>query len=180
MKKLSTIMASTILSGILLSNANAYDIFNSQNIDENLWTNNPTSIMEEFNKINEMFKKRMEILNQKIKNMELTTHIKENNKEYIYEIEIPGTKKEDVTITLKNNILIVKGKKKYYKKEVDKGKKEEIKKYSTFIKEIVLKPDANTEEIKDITLKDGILKIVIPKKNLKQKKKEKRKILKIK
>ena len=77
-----------------------------------------------------------------------------NEKEHIIEIELPGIEKEDVKIKTENSTLKIEFKKKHYNKD---EKVEYYKKYQLINSEYDLN-NINAE------LKNGILKLILPKK----------------
>lgn len=89
-------------------------------------------------------------------------NIFEEEDKYIIEIELPGVKKEDINVEIKDRYLIV-----YVKKKIEKEKKQEgyyisKKFYSGFKKVILLPPDADLEKIR-AKYSNGILRIEIDK-----------------
>ncbi len=79
------------------------------------------------------------------------------------EVELPGVKEKDISVAVAGKRLIVKGKK--HRKQSDENhniRRSELK-YGRFQRAFPLLPMANTEGIK-ADFKDGILTIVIPKK----------------
>ena len=95
--------------------------------------------------------------------------------EYAYhvEIDLPGVKKEDISVDLKDDVLTISGERKtksevkekdYYKKECSYGK---------FHRSFTLPENTDIENI-EANSEDGVLEIVIPK--LKKEDKETKKI----
>ena len=95
--------------------------------------------------------------------------------EYAYhvEVDLPGVKKEDIHVDLKNNVLTISGERKskeeikekdYYKKECSYGK---------FQRSFTLPENTDAENI-EANSQDGVLEVVIPK--VKRSKKETKKI----
>lgn len=85
---------------------------------------------------------------------------KDNN--IIIEAEIPGAKKEDIQVKIKDNNVIIKGevKKEEEKKEENYYRSERF--YGSFERVIPLPTEVKPEESK-AEIKDGILKLTIPK-----------------
>ncbi|MCK5312597.1 MAG: Hsp20/alpha crystallin family protein [Desulfobacteraceae bacterium] len=75
--------------------------------------------------------------------------------------ELPGVNKEDISIDVNEDVLTLKGERKYENenKETDYYRKERIT--GSFSRSFVLPSGVSTEEI-DAEYKDGILKIEIP------------------
>jgi HSP20 family protein len=95
--------------------------------------------------------------------------------EYAYhvEVDLPGVKKEDINVDLKDDVLTISGERKtkseisekdYYKKECYYGK---------FHRSFTLPEDTDVENI-EANSEDGVLEVVIPK--LKKVEKESKKI----
>lgn len=95
--------------------------------------------------------------------------------EYAYhvEVDLPGVKKEDINVDLKDDVLTISGERKtkseisekdYYKKECSYGK---------FHRSFTLPEDTDIENI-EANSEDGVLEVVIPK--LKKVEKESKKI----
>lgn len=95
--------------------------------------------------------------------------------EYAYhvEVDLPGVKKEDINVDLKDDVLTISGERKtkseinekdYYKQECSYGK---------FQRSFTLPDDTDVENI-EANSEDGVLEVVIPK--LKKTEKESKKI----
>jgi HSP20 family protein len=96
------------------------------------------------------------------------TNIKENNKEIITEIEIPGVKKEDIKLNIVDNGLEIKAENKQEDKKEDKDYYRYESSYSGFYKYFPLSDNIDKENI-DANYDNGILKIKLPKKQIEQK-----------
>lgn len=91
------------------------------------------------------------------------TNIREEDNSYIIELASPGREKKDFDITLKDGVLSIKGKKKDSKQESNgKYYKREIS-YLSFEKTFDLGDETDSSNI-SANYKDGILSIVVPKK----------------
>jgi len=88
--------------------------------------------------------------------------IEENENEYQVHAELPGVKKGDVKITLKDNILSIEGEKKSAKKSKTDNYHFNERIFGKFKRSFELPPTVNQESI-DAEFKDGILQISIPK-----------------
>ncbi|RMD46834.1 MAG: Hsp20/alpha crystallin family protein [Aquificota bacterium] len=86
----------------------------------------------------------------------------EKDDKLIVEAEIPGAKKEDIEVKIKDNAIVVKGevKKEEEKKEENYYRSERF--YGKFERVIPLPVEVKAEEAK-ATFEDGILKLEIPK-----------------
>ena len=76
--------------------------------------------------------------------------------------ELPGVKKEEVTVELQDDVLTIRGEKKSEREE-KKGKSHWIERsYGSFSRSFSLPPSAQAEEMK-ASFKDGVLTVEIPK-----------------
>ncbi len=82
---------------------------------------------------------------------------------YHLAVELPGVKKEDIKIELKDRILKIWGEKKYETKKETKGACYTERSFGRFERFFTL-PEAGEEEKVNAQFKDGILEITIPKK----------------
>ncbi len=89
-----------------------------------------------------------------------SSDIYENGEEYVFGFEIPGVKKEDLEIKVKDRLLIISGERKRKEKE-GIWKKREIT-YGKFERSYNLPEDADAEKT-EAKLKDGILELKVGK-----------------
>ncbi|MDD4370607.1 MAG: Hsp20/alpha crystallin family protein [Anaerostipes sp.] len=99
----------------------------------------------------------------------MKTDVKENEKDYEIDVDLPGFKKEDVKLQLKNGYLFIEA-----SKGLDKDKKDDDGRYirrerysgsmsrSFYVGEDVTEKDVHAQ------FKDGILKLMVPKKEHKK------------
>ncbi len=87
----------------------------------------------------------------------------EDKKNIIVKAEIPGMDPSDFDISISDNILTIKGEKKQEKEEKDKNFYMMERQYGTFVRSIALPVEVDEEKV-DASYKNGVLKIVIPKK----------------
>lgn len=90
--------------------------------------------------------------------------VKETDKQFLVTAELPGMKEEDVTITLRENNLILEGEKKKETKEEDKGYFRSEIEYGSFYRTIPFSADVDDKKV-DARYKDGILTVTLNKKN---------------
>jgi len=96
----------------------------------------------------------------------------ENEKEYIVNVELPGLTKEDVNINVTDNTLIISGQKTTEQKnEKDKVHFSELS-FGSFRREMSLPTNAQGDNI-SASYKDGILKVIVPKKEIEKPKTKK-------
>lgn len=89
--------------------------------------------------------------------------VSENEKGYSISVELPGVKKDDVTVEVHENVLTIRGEKKSEREE-KKDKTHWIERsYGSFSRSFTLPPAAVVDEMK-ASFKDGVLTLEIPKK----------------
>ena len=88
--------------------------------------------------------------------------IREREDAYLVEVEIPGLKKDDVKITMENNILTIKGEKNQDSEEKrgDYHRTERV--YGSFVRYFTLPSSAKSDKI-EAQYKNGVLTITLPK-----------------
>ncbi len=89
--------------------------------------------------------------------------IYETDKEVVVKVEIPGVKKEDLEVSVKDNVLYIKGEKKEEREENTEAIHKVERIYGKFERSITLPQNVKTQEAK-AEYKDGILEIRFPKK----------------
>lgn len=88
--------------------------------------------------------------------------IYETKEDYVFKLEIPGLKKDDINIELKDHTLSIKGEKKE-EKEVEKDVYHRIESYSgTFSRNFVLPQDIDAKKV-NASMKDGVLVLRVAK-----------------
>jgi HSP20 family protein len=94
---------------------------------------------------------------------------REANNAYYVELDLPGIKKEDIEITTEDNVLTISGEKKFKDeiKEEDYYKIES--RYGKFARSFTLPEDIDISAIKAKS-EDGVLEVMIPKKEDENKK----------
>lgn len=103
-----------------------------------------------------------------LSNFTPSVNTREGEFAYHIDVDLPGVKKEDINVKIENNILTLKGERKS-KEEV---KKEDYYKmessFGSFMRSFTLPDNVDTENI-HAENKDGVLEIVLPKKEPKSK-----------
>lgn len=90
----------------------------------------------------------------------------EDDKQLIAEAHVPGFAKEDIEVNVHNGVLEIKGEK--HEKEEEKGKKKSYvvrESHSSFYRSVGLPKYADGDHVK-ASFQDGVLKVVIPFKEL--------------
>jgi HSP20 family protein len=88
--------------------------------------------------------------------------ITEDDKEYLIKAELPEVKKEDVKLSIHDNVLSISGERKYEKEEKGKKYHRVERAYGSFMRSFTLPEDADAGKV-GAEYKDGILKVHLPK-----------------
>ena len=88
--------------------------------------------------------------------------VHETDGEYAVTVELPGAKKEDVTVEVKDGILTIRGEKKSEREEKKEKRRYVERSYGSFSRTLRLPPDADADRM-NAAFKDGVLTIEIPK-----------------
>ena len=88
--------------------------------------------------------------------------IVENEKEYLIKAELPEMRKEDVRLTVENEVLTISGERKFEKEE--KGRKHHRieRAYGSFVRSFSLPEDVDGSKVA-ADYKDGVLHVHLPK-----------------
>ncbi len=95
--------------------------------------------------------------------------VKENDKEYTMEMDLPGKTQKDINVELDKNVLTISSHKEETKETSDKNEKSKDKwllrerTYSSFSRSFTLPEDVDSEKLSAV-VKDGVLKVVMPRK----------------
>lgn len=88
--------------------------------------------------------------------------ITEDDTEYLIKAELPEMKKEDVKLTVQDNVLAISGERKYEKEEKDKKYHRVDRAYGSFLRSFTLPENADGSKV-SAEYKDGMLKVHLPK-----------------
>jgi HSP20 family protein len=88
--------------------------------------------------------------------------VKENEKEILVTAEVPGVDMKDIDISLRPDAIAIQGEKHQEKEEKEKGYYRMERSYGSFYRLIPLPCGVDRDNVK-ATLKDGVLKISLPK-----------------
>jgi HSP20 family protein len=88
--------------------------------------------------------------------------IKEESDKFVIHADIPGVKPENIEVSMEAGVLTVKGEKESAAKTEKEGYKRVERSYGSFYRRFSLPDSANGEAI-NATSKNGVLEIVIPK-----------------
>lgn len=118
---------------------------------------------------NEIFKSFDDFFNRKFSDFyegassfSPTVNIDESKEGYHVEAELPGVKKEDVEVRIKDDYLVIKGEKRSFDEEKRDQYHRVERSHGSFYRTIALPSDIDAEQI-SAELKDGLLKIDIKK-----------------
>ncbi|MFN4196673.1 MAG: Hsp20/alpha crystallin family protein [Caldimicrobium sp.] len=89
--------------------------------------------------------------------------VSETEDEIVVKADLPGVKPEDIEINIADNILTIKGEKKRESEEKKENFYRVERFYGSFMRSIQVPVKVDTEKIK-AQYKDGVLKIILPKK----------------
>ena len=89
-------------------------------------------------------------------------NIEEDQKSYCIEMDMPGVKKEDLDIGIKENILSISAKRKKVKKSENGESKEEV--VSSYEQSFNISTKGIDVENIEANLNNGVLKVILPKK----------------
>lgn len=88
--------------------------------------------------------------------------IAEHDNEFVVKMELPGVGKEDVKITMQNDVLMIHGEKKQEKQSKGSNYHRVERSYGAFQRSFTLPATVKADKI-DATFTDGILNIKLPK-----------------
>jgi HSP20 family protein len=88
--------------------------------------------------------------------------ISEDKENMIIKSEMPGMSKDDVKISIQDNVLTLKGEKKQEKEEKDKNYHRIERNYGSFCRSFQLPTSVKSDKVK-ASYKDGVLSVTLPK-----------------
>lgn len=88
--------------------------------------------------------------------------VSEDDKEYVIEAELPELKKEDVKVSVQDNVLSISGERKSEKEEKNKRYHRVERQYGRFVRSFALPEDCDGSKVA-AEYKDGVLKVRLPK-----------------
>lgn len=91
---------------------------------------------------------------------------------YEINVELPGVAQEDIDVAVHDNVLMVKGEKKYQREEKGKTYFFSERAYGAFQRSFRLPPDSRGDQIQ-ANFKDGVLTILVPKSSPQEQKAQK-------
>jgi HSP20 family protein len=88
--------------------------------------------------------------------------ITEDEKEYLIKVELPDVKKEDVRLTVENEVLAISGERTFEKEEKGKKYHRIERAYGSFVRSFSLPEDADASRV-SANYTDGMLHVHLPK-----------------
>ena len=88
--------------------------------------------------------------------------ITEDEKEYLIKAELPDMKKEDVRLTVENDVVAISGERTFEKEEKGKKYHRIERAYGSFVRSFTLPEDADGSKV-SADFKDGMLQVHLPK-----------------
>jgi len=88
--------------------------------------------------------------------------ITEDDKEYLIKADLPDVKKEDVKLTVQDDVMSISGERKYEKDEKGKKYHRVERAYGSFMRSFTLPEDADGSKV-SAEYKEGVLKVHLPK-----------------
>ena len=88
--------------------------------------------------------------------------ITEDDKEYLIKADLPDVKKEDVKLTVQDDVMSISGERKYEKEEKGKKYHRIERAYGSFMRSFTLPEDADGSKV-SAEYKDGVLNVHLPK-----------------
>jgi HSP20 family protein len=88
--------------------------------------------------------------------------ITEDEKEYLIKAELPEMKKEDVRLTVENDVLAISGERKFEKEEKGRKYHRVERAYGSFVRSFSLPEDADGSKV-TAGFNDGMLQVHLPK-----------------
>jgi HSP20 family protein len=91
-----------------------------------------------------------------------SVELEESDTDFSVRLDVPGLKKDEISIETKGDLLTISGERKTEKTANEKGRKYTERYYGTFSRTIRLPDQAKTEDI-SASYTDGVLEVKVPK-----------------
>ena len=88
--------------------------------------------------------------------------IRETEDSYLIEADVPGLKKDDIELTVEDNVLTLKGERNHESEEKKEGYRRMERRYGSFRRSFELPAGVDTGKVK-ADFKDGVLSVTLPK-----------------
>jgi HSP20 family protein len=135
-------------------------MFNLTKRNENpitVWQNEMRNF---FDKFNQDFNLDMDL--PKMKDFTPKIEVKDKDKGYLISAEVPGMSEKDLSVSLKDNALIIEGERKTESKSEEKGRYFSEFSYGSFYRSIPLEDEVDASKVK-ASYRDGILSVEVQK-----------------
>lgn len=131
--------------------------------------------MREFKELEERFSSALKLpdISSDFSSFKPSVNTREGEYAYHIEVDLPGVKKEDINVDVKNDVLTISGERKTKKEVKEKDYYKMESSYGKFQRSFTLPDNTDTENI-EANSKDGVLEVIIPK--MEKSKKETKKI----
>jgi HSP20 family protein len=86
----------------------------------------------------------------------------EDDKEYTIKAELPAVKKDEIKISVQNDVLSISGERKYEKEEKNKKYHRVERAYGSFLRSFTVPEDADADRV-SAEFQDGLLQVHLPK-----------------
>ena len=140
-------------------------------LEGNLFNVNPFALMRQFtNDMDELFG-RMPAETSLTADFRPAIEVKEEKGKLLVKADLPGVKKEDVKVTVANNVLTVEGERKQEKDEKREGYFRSERSFGRFLRSIPLPEGAKMDQA-SAQFADGVLEVAVPIPEVKQQRKE--------
>ncbi len=101
-----------------------------------------------------------------------TINSRETDDAYYVEVDLPGVKKSDISIDVKDNVLSISGERKIKEEAKEDAYYKVESRYGKFVRNFTLPKDVDVDKI-EANNKDGVLEVKIPRKKVLDKKPKK-------
>jgi len=125
-----------------------------------LTTTNPRRVTPRFHSIFDDFSKSFD--SGATRSFSPSLDVREDDKSYQVAIEIPGIEKKDIDISVKDNVLTIKGEKKQENSENKDGYTWVERSYGSFHRSIRV-PENTIGDAISASLENGVLQVTLPK-----------------
>ncbi|HSR74191.1 MAG TPA: Hsp20/alpha crystallin family protein [Sulfurovum sp.] len=131
--------------------------------------------MREFKELEERLSSAMKLpdISSDFSSFKPSVNTREGEYAYHIEVDLPGVKKDDISVDIKNDVLTISGERKTKKEIKEKDYYKMESSYGKFQRSFTLPDNTDTENI-EANSKDGVLEVIIPK--MEKSKKETKKI----
>lgn len=113
-------------------------------------------------RVQSLFDDMLEISTGSVAQWAPSVDIRETEKSYIFHFELPGVEKENVTVELTGDTLVISGKREEAKEDKEEGYVRRERHTGRFLRSFRLHSEVKPADIK-AGFKNGVLTVVVPK-----------------